>query len=147
MNANVSSLIFVTYLILFGVTFILFLLSSNRGTFKEDYIKIFTKTLYGGLYHFQCPFCKGIFAVKESMYHAKGKTIITCPGCGHLGKISPSSPKAIGLIPEKKSKNVLFKCLYCGESLRIWAEGTDIHQGLKVFSCPYCGREKRLKEY
>ncbi len=147
MNVNVPSLIFILYMILFGAAFIIFLLSSNRFTFKENYIKTFTKTLYGGLYHFQCPSCKGIFAIKESMYNTKGETIITCPDCGHLGKISSSPPKTIGLIPEKKSKNVLFKCLYCGESLKIWAEGTDIYPKLKVFSCPYCGREKRLKEY
>jgi hypothetical protein len=51
-----------------------------------------------------------------------------------------------GLIPLKKSENVKFKCLYCGESLRIWAEGTEIHQIIQVFSCPFCGIKKPLKK-
>jgi len=81
------------------------------------------------------------------MYHVGGKTIITCPDCGHLGVIHPKPAKTIGIIPEEKSENVLFKCLYCGESLWIWAEGTELHQKLHVFSCPFCGSKKPLKEF
>jgi transcription elongation factor Elf1 len=145
-DVDVTSLVFILYLLLFGSAFVVFLIRTLYGTEKEDAISRFTKTLQGGLFHFQCPMCRGIFAIKESMYHGKEKTVITCPDCGHLGTIHPYPAKVIGSIPEGKSRNVLFKCLYCGESLRIWAEGTDLHPHLEIYNCPFCGHMSSLRK-
>ena len=145
-NVNITSIVFFSYLILFGGAFVLFLLKTMSDSDAEDMVSLFTKTLHGRLFHFQCPICRGFFAIKESMRHGKAKTVISCPDCGHLGAIHPFPAKMIGKIPDKKSGNVLFKCLYCGESLRIWAEGTDLHPHLKVYNCPFCGNRSSLRK-
>jgi len=134
------------YLILIGIAVIIYYLYTSYLKRTIDSIQIFKKTLEGGLFHFKCPHCQGYFAVKESMYKANVKTIITCPDCGKLGMINPSSPIIYDIIPEKKSMDVKFKCAYCGESLKIWAEGTDLYPILKVFCCPFCGKNKPLKK-
>jgi len=56
-------------------------------------IKEFEKTLQGKLYHFQCPNCHGIFAVKKSSKNNKKAMKLTCPDCGMVGVI-PISPKS-----------------------------------------------------
>ena len=134
------------YLILIGLASILYYMYSYYLKRTIDPIQIFKKTLEGGLFHFKCPQCNGYFAIKESMRKASGKTVITCPDCGKLGMINPASPIIFDAIPEKKSKDVKFKCAYCGESLKIWAEGTDLYPILKVFYCPFCGKNKPLKK-
>ena len=128
-----------------GIFFLTFFSSKYRGGYEEE-IQSFHQTLSGRLFHFKCPSCQGIFAVKESMYNDHGATIITCPDCGDLGRIHASPPRTLALIPQKKSRNVLFKCGHCGERLWVWAEGADLYPNLHVFSCPYCGRDKKLKQ-
>jgi predicted RNA-binding Zn-ribbon protein involved in translation (DUF1610 family) len=138
-------LVLILYSCVFVSILILFLLSHFFAPGRKKRILTFEKTLKGGLYHFQCPHCQGIFAIKESMYVDKKSVLMTCPDCGYLARIPPMPPVIKAAIPQKKSGNVRFQCQQCGESLRIWAEGTTIHPGLKVLSCPFCGSKKPLK--
>jgi len=139
-------ILFILYGLLFFSLLSLFLF--HRYTFSsEDLVRTFKKTLKGGLYHFKCPHCNGIFAIKESMYIDKKSVIMTCPDCGRLARIPPMPPVIKAVIPTKKSGNVRFQCQRCGESIKVWAEGTMIHPTLKVFSCPFCGNEKPLKRF
>lgn len=109
-------------------------------------IEEFEKTLKGGLYHFKCPTCTGIFAIKRSKSNDKKPVKMTCPDCGIIG-IIPTYPLSIEEeIPEKKSLKANFKCLNCGEAITIWAEGTDIQKNIRIFSCPFCGITKPLKK-
>ena len=124
-----------------------FLFLFHHFSSSEDIVRSFKKTLKGGLYHFKCPHCHGIFAIKESMYIDKKSVIMTCPDCGRLARIPPMPPVIKAVIPTKKSGNVRFQCQRCGESIKVWAEGTMIHPTLKVFSCPFCGSEKPLKRF
>ncbi len=115
---------------------------------KKIYLNIeeFEKTLKGDIYHFKCPLCTGIFAIKRSKSNDKKPIKMTCPDCGIIGTI-PSHPLCIEEeIPEKKSINAIFKCLICGEAITVWAEGTDLQKDIQVFSCPFCGITKPLKK-
>ena len=145
-NMNASFFIFILYILLFISIFVISLFPLKQEGRYKDEIQSFHQTLSGRLFHFKCPSCQGIFALKESMYNNDGATIITCPDCGNLGRINASPPRTLDCIPQKKSKNVLFKCGYCGERLWIWAEGTELYPQLQVFSCPYCGRKRKLKQ-
>jgi len=97
--------------------------------------------LEGKLYHFKCPNCQGIFAIKKSSRNNKKPFTLTCPDCGTIGKISSSPPVVIEEIPEQKSENIKFKCKNCGEKVSIWAEGTDLVQDIQIYSCPYEGTD------
>jgi len=109
-------------------------------------VEEFEKTLKGGLYHFKCPVCGGIFAIKKSKSNNKKNVKMTCPDCGAVGVI-PSNPMIIeGKIPEKKSVKANFKCIRCGERITVWAEGTDLFKNVSVYTCPFCGVEKPLKK-
>lgn len=145
-NKNFLTLNTMLYGILFGLSILFLLFPAIKRKYHRDYISTFKKTLYGRLYHFKCPHCNGFFAIKESMYTTKGKTVITCPDCGRLGRIQPDPPMIIGGIPENKSKNIVFQCLQCGESLKLWAEGSELYPSLRVFSCPFCGENKPLRK-
>ena len=109
-------------------------------------VEEFEKTLKGGLYHFKCPVCGGIFAIKKSKSDNKKDVKMTCPDCGALGVI-PSNPMVVeNEIPEKKSDKANFKCMRCGERITVWAEGTDLYKNVGVYTCPFCGVEKPLKK-
>lgn len=109
-------------------------------------VEEFEKTLKGGLYHFKCPVCSGIFAIKKSKSNNKKDMKMTCPDCGAIGVI-PSTPQVIeNKIPEKKSVKANFKCIRCGERITIWAEGTDLFKNIYVYTCPFCGVEKPMKK-
>lgn len=115
-----------------------------RGSYS---IEEFEKRLKGGLYHFKCSRCGGIFAIKKSKKNNKKPVKMTCPDCGVIG-IIPSEPSCIvEEIPEKKSVKASFECKRCGEGVTIWAEGTDLYSGVSVFSCPFCGEKKPLKRF
>ena len=120
-------------------------------TFAEDEydlrIEEFEKRLEGGLYHFKCPTCKGIFAIKKSKGNNKKPTKMTCPDCGAIGVISSSPCQIEEVIPEKKSVKANFKCNICGEGITIWAEGTDLYKNVNVYSCPFCGEKKPLTRF
>ena len=133
-------------LALFGLLFILtiiVILKSKKPSVDEA-TEEFEKTLEGGLYHFKCPNCNGIFAIKKSKHNNKKYFKMTCPDCGKVATVSPLATCVEEEIPEKKSVNVNFKCTNCGEGVTIWAEGADLYQDVRVFSCPYCGVEKTL---
>ena len=109
-------------------------------------IKEFEKMLKGGLFHYKCPSCNGIFAIKKSKSNNKKPFLLTCPDCGFIATI-PSYPKEIkGDIPEKKSTNANFRCFNCGEGITIWAEGTKLFSDVNVYSCPFCGNKENLRK-
>jgi len=140
-----SILVLTLYVMLLFSSVTLTVLKSIKATAKISTIEEFEKRLKGSLYHFKCPSCNGIFAVKESTSNDKKSIIITCPECGRVGVI-PSVPDCIeGEIPEEKSGNVNFKCGSCGEGITIWAEGAKLYQNVCVYSCPFCGEEEPMK--
>ena len=131
-------------LIIFTIM-LLFLTSTKKTTGSKDIVEEFEKTLEGKLYHFKCPNCQGIFAIKKSSRNNKKPFTLTCPDCGTVGKISSSPPVVVEEIPEQKSENIKFKCKNCGERVSIWAEGTDLVKGIQIYSCPYCGEKQSMK--
>jgi len=138
------NIIFGIYAFLFIITIIVLYMKSKE-TVTIPTIEEFEKTLKGGLYHFKCPICSGIFAIKKSKSNNKKQVKMTCPGCGAVG-IIPSYPAEIEEeIPEKKSINANFKCNICGEGITIWAEGSDLFKNTNVYSCPFCGQKEPLK--
>ena len=89
------------FLLFLGV--VLSVTLSKRPIPTLDSIEEFEKTLKGGLYHFKCPHCQGIFALKKSRQNNKRPVKMTCPDCGEIATI-PSNPMYIWHeIPEKKS--------------------------------------------
>ena len=106
---------------------------------------LFKKMLHGGLYHYKCPLCKGIFALKESRENEIKNLILTCPDCGAVGRISSNSPVMIEAIPFEKSHRASFICQVCGERLNLWAEGRPLIEEINIFSCPYCENNKPMK--
>lgn len=131
--------------ILVGIVFLFlkkFIIFSSVKSVDE-----FAKTLRGGLFHFKCPSCKGVFAIKKSRGNNKKPLKMKCPHCNKLGVVSGKTNNYIvEEIPEKKSLATNFKCIKCKEGLTIWAEGGSLHHNVEVYSCPYCGEEKTLKK-
>ncbi|DAC72964.1 MAG TPA: hypothetical protein DSN98_02665 [Thermoplasmata archaeon] len=133
---------------LYGILIILTLLflvsKEKRKSFVKTNVDEFEKSLKGKLYHFKCPFCGGIFAIKKSKHNNKKPFTLTCPDCGTTGTV-PSKPfQILGEIPEMKSVHKNFKCEHCGEWIMVWAEGTDIISDIHVHSCPYCGTKRDM---
>ena len=134
------------YAVLIIFTIVLLFLSPTKKTAgSKDIVEEFEKTLEGRLYHFKCPNCQGIFAIKKSSRNNKKPFTLACPDCGTIGKISSSPPVIVEEIPEQKSENIKFRCKSCGEGVSIWAEGTDLVQDIQVYSCPYCGEKRSMK--
>lgn len=143
-NKGWNTFLIISYALL-AIFTIIFLYLKIKNTRKlHNKIEEFEKTLKGGLYHFKCPACKGIFAIKRSKSNNQKSVKMTCPDCGIIG-IIPSCPSCIEeKIPEKKSIKANFKCITCGEAIAVWAEGTDLYKDIQVFSCPFCGIKKQL---
>lgn len=141
-------IIYVALLIVItALAFILIFRDYQRRTSAEYSVEEFEKRLEGGLYHFKCQVCGGIFAIKKSKSNNKKMVKMTCPDCGAIGYI-PSRPKVIkAVIPEEKSAKAIFKCRTCGEGLTIWAEGTTLHGDISIYTCPFCGTEKKLNRF
>lgn len=142
-----------TYIII-GLFIILIILSLGLFFYllqlqkKTNYsVEEFEKRLKGGLYHFKCPTCGGIFAIKKSKENSKKNVKLTCPDCGAVGYIPPHPKCVEEKIPEKKSKKASFKCDLCGEGITIWAEGTDLYKKTFIYTCPFCGVKKPLKKF
>ena len=132
-------------LILFTLILLVVKLKKKSADTIISSVKEFEKTLEGKLFHFQCPSCHGIFAIKKSKHNNKKPIKLTCPDCGTIG-IIPSTPKSIkARIPDQKSPNVIFKCIHCEEKITMWAEGTELYKDVHVFSCPYCEEEQSMK--
>ena len=130
-------------LVIISILIFFYMYRSSRK--QMDPVILFEKTLQGGLYHYQCSRCKGIFALKESRKNNSRDLTLSCPGCGAIGRISSKSPKIVERIPTEKSPRVSFICTSCGERLNIWAEGKPLIDNISIFSCPYCGSEKPMK--
>jgi predicted RNA-binding Zn-ribbon protein involved in translation (DUF1610 family) len=136
-------LILYAVLIILLVTLILYLW--NKRPSIPYTVEEFEKRLTGGLYHFKCPGCDGIFAIKKSRGNNKKAIRMTCPDCGVVG-IVPSKPMSVEEeIPEKKSAKANFRCQVCGEGVTVWAEGTELYKKIYVYTCPFCGEEEPLK--
>jgi len=131
-------------LIIFAIV-LLFLKQTKKIAGSKDIVEEFEKTLEGKLYHFKCPQCEGIFAIKKSKQNNKKPFTLTCPDCGTLGRISGTPAVVMEEIPDQKSENIKFKCKNCGERVSIWAEGTDLVQNVEIHSCPYCGERQSMK--
>jgi predicted RNA-binding Zn-ribbon protein involved in translation (DUF1610 family) len=139
-----TNFILISYAILIIFFFIMIFLRSQETYIVKTTVEEFEKTLTGGLYHFKCPSCNGIFAIKKSKSNNKKPVKMTCPDCGIIGTI-PSSPASVeDEIPEKKSIGVNFRCSNCGEGVTIWAEGTELYSDVDVYSCPFCGKQKTM---
>lgn len=132
------------YIILFLIVFLsLFYYTKKRITSSLS-IEEFEKKLKGGLFHFKCQICSGIFAIKKSRENNQKIVKMKCPDCGSIGKI-PKNPISINEnIPEKKSNKAVFRCKTCGEGITIWAEGSDLYNEPQVLNCPFCGVKKPL---
>ncbi len=130
-------------LVIVSILIFIYMYRSSRK--QMDPVILFKKTLQGGLYHYQCSICKGIFALKESRKNDSRDLTLSCPGCGAIGRISSKSPKMVEQIPTEKSPRISFICTICGERLNIWAEGKPLIDNISIFSCPYCGSKKPMK--
>jgi len=131
-------------LIIFSIV-LLFLKQTKKIAGSKDSVEEFEKTLEGKLYHFKCPECEGIFAIKKSKRNNKKPFTLTCPDCGNVGRISGSPPVVVEEIPDQKSENIKFKCNNCGERVSIWAEGSDLVKNVEIYSCPYCSERQTMK--
>ncbi|MCK4332811.1 MAG: hypothetical protein KAV40_04455 [Thermoplasmatales archaeon] len=133
------------YGILIILSVVLVSLSSKKKPTEFNHVaKEFKKTLEGKLYHFKCPSCNGIFAIKKSKRDNKKPFKLTCPDCGNIGTISPTPKLVVEKIPKQKSVKTSFKCKKCGEFVSIWAEGTDLFHEMQIHSCPYCGKKQSM---
>ena len=130
------------YCMLFVLAVFLFQLSSTRLMRRE----LFKISLQGKLYHFRCPICNGIFAVKESRRNGRKPLILRCPLCGAIGRIQVFHPVKYDTLPLEKSTGIHFTCNNCGEKLTVWAEGGNLNPDVEIFSCPFCGSFKPLRK-
>jgi len=136
--------VIVAYVILIALTIVLIIPRFRKVDIVIKTVEEFEKKLKGGLFHFKCPTCEGIFAIKKSKRNDEKPIKMTCPDCGAIG-IVPSNPVSIfEEIPEKKSIKANFKCVSCSEGITVWAEGTDLYQNINVFSCPFCGQQQTM---
>ena len=134
-------LVIAAYGILIALTIFLKL---RKGKIVINTVEDFEKKLKGGLFHFKCPTCEGIFAIKKSKRNDEKPIKMTCPDCGAIGMV-PANPISIfEEIPEKKSLKANFKCTSCSEGITVWAEGTDLYKNINVFSCPFCGQDQTM---
>jgi len=136
--------VFVAYAILIALTVYLLIMRLRKGEVKINNVAEFEKKLEGGLFHFKCPTCEGIFAIKKSKRNDEKPIKMTCPDCGAIGVVTANPVSIFGDIPEKKSIKANFKCISCREGITVWAEGTDLYQNINVFSCPFCGQHQTM---
>lgn len=100
----------------------------------------FQKALRGGLYHFCCCRCGGMFAVKRSRYNDRRSFFLSCPVCGRQGRtIVGNAFFSVDSIPVDKSAPFRFACKSCGEYVSLWVEGSVPSKQNELLSCPYCG--------
>lgn len=132
-----------TIILILTLSFIIF--KKQNFSTNEYTIENFEKKLKGALYHYKCPECKGIFAIKKSKRNNKKPFRLTCPDCGTIGLITSSTTQYIKEnIPEKKSLGINFECINCGEGVTLWAEGSELYPKIKLYSCPFCGKENSM---
>ncbi len=134
------------YIIIFSLLVIPLFSFYSEKKIPSLSIEEFEKSLSGGLFHFKCPVCDGIFAVKKSKGNDNLVTEMTCPDCGIVGIISDNPDCTIEEIPEKKSPKENFRCRNCGEGVTIWAEGSNLFSDTKILVCPFCKNKKPLEK-
>lgn len=137
--------LFLTSIGLLLICISLFLYMFETAKKQVNSVFLFEKTLQGGLYHYKCSVCNGMFAVKESRQNEINNLTLTCPDCGAIGRISNHSQRIIEPIPTEKSPRISFICTKCGERINIWAEGKPLFNNICIFSCPYCGSQTPMK--
>ena len=141
-----TNIILASYLLLIILTVVFIIFRSIKKLAVAETVEEFEKTLKGELFHFKCPSCEGIFAVKKSKHNNKKFVKMNCPDCGNIGVMPPHSTIMIEEeIPEEKSIGVNFKCNSCGEGITVWAEGAELHPNLNVYTCPFCGNDQTMK--
>jgi len=133
--------------IILAFTILTIFIKYKKDSVSNITVEEFEKRLKGGLYHFKCPACQGIFAIKKSKSNNKKTMKMTCPDCGTIGFISSAPIQIEAEIPEKKSIKANFRCNLCGEGITIWAEGTDLFKNVCIYSCPFCGEKTPLKRF
>lgn len=136
-----------SYIVLVVLIIITIIIRRKKPLRQIGSIEEFEKSLKGRLYHFKCPICNGIFAVKKSKSNDKRPVKMNCPDCGSFGFIPPNPVCIKDDIPEKKSIKANFRCIECGEGITVWAEGKDLYDNVIVYSCPFCGVEKKLDRF
>jgi predicted RNA-binding Zn-ribbon protein involved in translation (DUF1610 family) len=119
----------------------------KKSNIVVNTVEDFEKKLKGGLFHFKCPICEGIFAIKKSKRNDEKPIKMTCPDCGAIGIVTSSPISIFEEIPEKKSLKANFKCTSCSEGITVWAEGTNLFKNVNVFSCPFCGQEQTMDRF
>ena len=145
-DKNWTNPILAAYSLIIILAFTLIFIRSTKPYIVPETVEEFEKSLKGGLFHFKCPSCNGYFAVKKSKRNNKKIVKMNCPDCGIIGVIPPYSTLVLEEeIPEKKSIGLHFRCLCCGEGITVWSEGTQLHQNINVYTCPFCGVEQELK--
>ncbi len=132
------------FAIIIILIFIVIALKYRKSPDAKITIEEFEKRLEGGLFHFKCPICRGVFAIKKSRSNNKKVVKMTCPDCGAIGFIPSYPAQIVEEIPEKKSMKANFKCSRCGEGITLWAEGTELYKNVNVYTCPFCGEKTPL---
>ncbi len=135
------------YIILIALTIFLKFFRFRKSDMVINIVEDFEKKLKGGLFHFKCPTCEGIFAIKKSKRNDEKPIKMTCPDCGAIGIVTSNPDSIFEEIPEKKSLKANFKCTSCSEGITVWAEGTDLFKNMNVFSCPFCGQEQTMDRF
>lgn len=130
-------------LLILTLVIVYYIINKKSADVKQA-VEKFEKSLEGKLHHFKCPGCNGIFAIKKSKRNNKKSFSLTCPDCGYIGTIPPMPKLVEEEIPDEKSVKTKFTCKKCGEFISIWAEGADLFENLKIFSCPYCGKKQTM---
>jgi predicted RNA-binding Zn-ribbon protein involved in translation (DUF1610 family) len=140
-------ILLVLYFVIILLTLLLIYIRTSEKRTVTTSVEEFEKSLKGGLYHFKCPSCAGIFAIKKSKGNNKKPMKMTCPDCGNIG-IIPSYPVCVEEeVPEKKSVKANFRCTRCGEGITVWAEGQELYKDAEVYSCPFCGVDRPLSRF
>ena len=102
--------ILLTYAVLLLATIIFVLLSFKKPKPTNNKIKDFKKSLKGELYHYKCPECKGIFALKKSHSIIHKSFKMNCPDCGRIGIVHTVPLLIEEKIPDKKSMGINYSC-------------------------------------
>ena len=146
LDLGLEIFLIISYIIIFTILILSILFYYQKRKIPPLSVDEFEKSLSGGLFHFKCPVCGGIFAVKKSRGNNGINTKMTCPDCGIVGNVRKNPECVIEEIPEKKSLKANFRCRNCGEGVTVWAEGSDLYNDTKVLVCPFCDIKKPLQK-
>ena len=97
--------------------------------------RLFERLIGNKFYQFKCPKCKEIFTIKKLKSNSESSFITTCPCCGTVGRVPPAP----------KSTEIKFECKNCGEQVSLWPGENEASKKIKIYSCPYCGKNQTMK--